>query len=121
MDFIPVDSDVRCNYQLGDPQAPLDLNGFGSEVDKDDGDLAAVIALAQVSDAPPPLPEQVPAPVRALLMSMLSKDPRNRPANAIKFAEAPVKGASVLKYDPQSNAAGYYRDLAKEVLAHESA
>jgi len=40
---------------------------------------------------------------------------------AIKFAEAPVKGSSVLKYDPQGNAASYYRDLAKEVLANESA
>jgi chromosome partitioning protein len=40
---------------------------------------------------------------------------------AIKFAEAPVKGSSVLKYDPQGNAASYYRDLAKEVLEHESA
>jgi len=46
---------------------------------------------------------------------------RSRIKKAIKFAEAPVKGASVLKYDPQSNAAGYYRDLAEEVLAHESA
>jgi chromosome partitioning protein len=46
---------------------------------------------------------------------------KSRIRKAIKFAEAPVKGASVLKYDPQSNAAGYYRDLAKEVLAHESA
>jgi chromosome partitioning protein len=35
---------------------------------------------------------------------------------AIKFAEAPVRGASVLKYDPKSNAAGYYRELAQEVL-----
>ncbi len=46
---------------------------------------------------------------------------KSRIRKAIKFAEAPVKGASVLKYDPQGNAAGYYRDLAKEVLAHESA
>ncbi len=46
---------------------------------------------------------------------------KSRIRKAIKFAEAPVKGASVLKYDPQSNAAGYYRDLAKEVLANESA
>ncbi len=35
---------------------------------------------------------------------------------AVKFAEAPVRGASVLKYDSDSNAANYYRDLAKEVL-----
>ena len=34
----------------------------------------------------------------------------------IRYAEAPVKGASVLKYDPKGEAAGYYRDLAKEVL-----
>jgi chromosome partitioning protein len=46
---------------------------------------------------------------------------RSRIRKAIKFAEAPVKGASVLKYDSQSNAAGYYRELAKEVLANESA
>jgi chromosome partitioning protein len=46
---------------------------------------------------------------------------KSRIRKAIKFAEAPVKGASVLKYDSQSNAAGYYRELAKEVLANESA
>jgi chromosome partitioning protein len=34
----------------------------------------------------------------------------------IRYAEAPVKGVSVLKYDPKGEAAGYYRDLAKEVL-----
>ena len=46
---------------------------------------------------------------------------RSRIKKAIKFAEAPVKGSSVLKYDPESNAANYYRELAKEVLANESA
>jgi chromosome partitioning protein len=45
---------------------------------------------------------------------------RSRIRKAIKFAEAPVKGASVLKYDSDSNAANYYRELAKEVLANES-
>ncbi len=44
---------------------------------------------------------------------------KSRIKKAIKFAEAPVKGASVLKYDSESSAASYYRDLAKEVLAHE--
>src|SRR3954470_23196247 len=34
----------------------------------------------------------------------------------VRFAEAPVKGQSVLKYDPTSEAAEMYRDLAKEVL-----
>jgi serine/threonine-protein kinase len=52
------------------------------------GESQIAIALAQVNDAPPPLPESLPKPVRALLMSMLAKDPKNRPANAIKLAEA---------------------------------
>jgi chromosome partitioning protein len=46
---------------------------------------------------------------------------RSRIRKAIKFAEAPVKGASVLKYDSESSAASYYRELAKEVLANGSA
>jgi chromosome partitioning protein len=46
---------------------------------------------------------------------------QSRIKKAIKFAEAPVKGASVLKYDSTSSAANYYRDLAKEVLSHGSA
>jgi serine/threonine-protein kinase len=52
------------------------------------GESQIAIALAQVNDAPPPLPETLPTPVRALLMSMLAKDPKNRPANAIKLSEA---------------------------------
>jgi len=39
----------------------------------------------------------------------------------IRYAEAPVKGQSVLKYDPTGDAAGMYRDLAKEVLNGASA
>ena len=46
---------------------------------------------------------------------------RSRIKKAIKFAEAPVKGASVLKYDSGSSAANYYRELAKEVPANGSA
>ena len=34
----------------------------------------------------------------------------------VRYAEAPVKGQSVLKYDPTGEAAEMYRDLAKEVL-----
>jgi chromosome partitioning protein len=34
----------------------------------------------------------------------------------VRYAEAPVKGSSVLKYDPSGNAAEAYRRLAKEVL-----
>jgi chromosome partitioning protein len=45
---------------------------------------------------------------------------KSRIRKAIKFAEAPVRGASVLKYDPNGNAASYYRELAKEVLTNGS-
>ena len=34
----------------------------------------------------------------------------------VRYAEAPVKGSSVLAYDPDGDAAHLYRDLAKEVL-----
>jgi chromosome partitioning protein len=34
----------------------------------------------------------------------------------VRYAEAPVKGQSVLAYDPTGEAAKLYRDLAKEVL-----
>jgi chromosome partitioning protein len=43
---------------------------------------------------------------------------KSRIRKTIKFAEAPVKGSSVLKYDPDGNAAKSYRDLAEEVLTH---
>ena len=36
----------------------------------------------------------------------------------VRFAEAPVKGMSVLKYDPTGQAAESYRRLAKEVLSN---
>ena len=35
----------------------------------------------------------------------------------VRYAEAPVKGNSVLKYEPTGSAAKAYRDLAKEVLS----
>ena len=37
----------------------------------------------------------------------------------VRFAEAPVKGMSVLNYEPTGEAAEMYRDLAKEVLDGE--
>ena len=41
---------------------------------------------------------------------------RTRIRKTIRSAEAPVKDASVLAYDPDGEAAKLYRDLAKEVL-----
>jgi chromosome partitioning protein len=39
----------------------------------------------------------------------------------VRYAEAPVKGQSILRYDPTGSAAGMYRELAKEVLDGASA
>ncbi len=41
---------------------------------------------------------------------------KTRIRKTIRYAEAPVKGQSVLAYDPHGEAATLYRDLAKEVL-----
>ncbi len=40
---------------------------------------------------------------------------RTRIRKTVRYAEAPVKGTSVLKYDPTGSAAEAYRELAKEV------
>jgi chromosome partitioning protein len=45
---------------------------------------------------------------------------KSRIRKAIKFAEAPVRGTSVLKYDPNGKAASAYRELAEEVLTNGS-
>jgi chromosome partitioning protein len=42
----------------------------------------------------------------------------SRITKTVRFAEAPVKGMSVLKYDPDGKAAYAYRALAKEVLGN---
>jgi chromosome partitioning protein len=42
----------------------------------------------------------------------------SRIRKTVRFAEAPVKGMSVLKYDPDGMAAHSYRQLAKEVLSN---
>ena len=44
---------------------------------------------------------------------------QTRIRKTIRYAEAPVKGSSVLAYEPGGEAADLYRDLAKEVLSGE--
>ena len=41
---------------------------------------------------------------------------KTRIRKTVRYAEAPVKGVSVLKYEPQGSAAEAYRELAKEVM-----
>lgn len=46
---------------------------------------------------------------------------RTRIRKTVRYAEAPVKGSSVLKYDPTGAAAEAYRELAREVVAAKEA
>jgi serine/threonine-protein kinase len=49
------------------------------------GDHPLAVALAHLLQAPPPLPDDVPAAVRALVARAMAKDPRRRPADASMF------------------------------------
>ena len=44
---------------------------------------------------------------------------QTRIRKTVRYAEAPVKGSSVLKYDPSGPAAEAYRELARELVAKE--
>ena len=46
---------------------------------------------------------------------------RTRIRKTVRYAEAPVKGSSVLKYDPTGAAAEAYRELAREVVVAKEA
>ena len=46
---------------------------------------------------------------------------RTRIRKTVRYAEAPVKGSSVLKYDPTGAAAEAYRELAREIVAVKEA
>lgn len=52
------------------------------------GESQVAIALAQINDAPPPLPSSVPLPVQQLIMSMIAKKPADRPSSAATVARA---------------------------------
>jgi serine/threonine protein kinase len=52
-----------------------------------DGESAVTIALKHIREAPPPLPADIPAPVRALVERALSKDPLARYPTAKAMSE----------------------------------
>lgn len=52
------------------------------------GDGPLTVAMKHIQDAPPSLPDSVPAPVRELISIGLAKDPRDRYATGAEFAEA---------------------------------
>jgi len=52
------------------------------------GESQVAIAMAQINDAPPPLPETIAEPVRNFVLSMIAKKPEDRPATASAVARA---------------------------------
>ena len=65
-----------------------------------DGPVA--IALAHLKDAPPPLPEEIPAGVAELVMSLLEKKPADRPvdAEAVRAQAVLLRGKGVNELVP---------------------
>ncbi|MEV0585812.1 serine/threonine protein kinase [Nonomuraea sp. NPDC050310] len=53
-----------------------------------DGESAVTIALKHIRETPPPLPPDIPAPVRALVERALSKDPAGRFPTAAAMSQA---------------------------------
>jgi serine/threonine-protein kinase len=52
------------------------------------GESQVAIAMAQINEQPPPLPQTVPVPVQNLVMSMIAKKPADRPSSAATVARA---------------------------------
>ncbi len=52
------------------------------------GESQVAIAMAQINDAPPALPETIAEPVRNFVLSMIAKKPEDRPATASAVARA---------------------------------
>jgi serine/threonine-protein kinase len=52
------------------------------------GESQVAIAMAQINDAPPPLPPTVAEPVQNLVMAMIAKKPEERPASAAAVSRA---------------------------------
>ncbi len=52
------------------------------------GESQVAIAMAQINEAPPPLPATIAEPVRNLVFSCIAKNPADRPASAAHLARA---------------------------------
>src|SRR5690606_17167551 len=76
------------------------------------GESQVAIAMAQINDAPPELPESVPEPVRHLVYTCVAKQPEDRPASAAHLARA----AQALRHGDVATAV-----LAVPILAQRAA
>lgn len=52
------------------------------------GESQVAIAMAHINEQPPPLPDDIPEPVRNLVLAMIAKKPEDRPASAAVVARA---------------------------------
>ncbi|MEU4421564.1 serine/threonine-protein kinase [Actinoplanes sp. NPDC024001] len=65
------------------------------------GDTPVAIAMQHLRDEPPPLPEDVPSPVRALVMTALAKEPAARFPSAAAMAAAAEQAGGAEPIDEQ--------------------
>ena len=66
------------------------------------GDSQMAIAMAQINETPPPLPESIEPRVQNLVMSCLAKKPNQRPESAKALA---VRAEALLPHAPRSSTA----------------
>lgn len=88
-----------------------------------DGESSVAVALAHVNHVPAPLPADVPAPIRDLIVRAMAKDPRHRFPDGAAFASA-VRAVARGRPIPSANHGAGTASLAAGAagsLAHGSA
>ncbi|MER6946861.1 protein kinase [Nonomuraea sp. NPDC000554] len=85
-----------------------------------DGDSAVTIALKHIREAPPPLPAEIPPPVRALVERALSKDPDRRHPSAKAMSEAARQAAAGQPATPEPVAPVTGATMAPPVEAYQT-
>lgn len=69
-------------------------------------DSPVALAMAHVNEPPPPMPDFVPPPVRAVVLAALEKDPQFRPDSAAEYARAlqqSIVDSARMGFDPYSD------------------
>ena len=72
-----------------------------------EADSPVALALAHVNQPPPQMPQEVPPPVRAIILATLEKDPAMRPHSAAEFSRAlrqAVTDSRQMGFDPTKRA-----------------
>ena len=72
-----------------------------------ESDSPVTLALAHVNQTPPQMPQEVPPPVRAIILATLEKNPALRPDSAAEFSRAlrqAVVDSTRMGFDPNKRA-----------------